>query len=101
MDRNKGAKVGAPVYYEHISSFPIFSSSVSKKKSSYCDFLVIVVVDMQKLANKCSPLLKSIKGINTKLGILAQLQDKGHNSESDSVGVIPLFNLKNRMMAPD
>ena len=40
---------------------------------------------------------KSIKGINTKLGILAhhdkvQLQDKEHNSESYSFGVMPLFN---------
>ena len=39
---------------------------------------------------------KSIKGIHTKLGILAdhdklQLQDKGHNSESYSFGVMPLF----------
>ena len=38
---------------------------------------------------------KSIEGINTKLGILAQhgkaqLQDKGNNYESYSFGVIPL-----------
>ena len=38
---------------------------------------------------------KSTIGINTKLGILAhhdkvQLQDKGHNSESCSFGVMPL-----------
>ena len=39
---------------------------------------------------------KSIKDINTKLGILAhhdkvQLQDKGHNSESYSFKVMSLF----------
>ena len=51
---------------------------------------------------------KSTEGINIKLGILAhhdnvQLQDKWHNSESCSVGVLPLFHLKflSRMMAPD
>ena len=49
---------------------------------------------------------KSIKGINTKLVILAhhekvQLQDKGHNSESYSFKVMPLFNILSRMMAPD
>ena len=42
--------------------------------------------------------LKSIKGINTKLGILAhhdkmQLQDKEHNSDSYHFGVMSLFNL--------
>ena len=45
---------------------------------------------------------KNIKGINTKVGILAnhdkshkmQLQDKGYNSESYNFGVMPLFNLK-------
>ena len=41
--------------------------------------------------------LKSVKGINTKLEILAhhdkvQLQDKEHNSKIYSFGVIPLFN---------
>ena len=48
---------------------------------------------------------KSIKGINTKLGILGhhdkmQLQDKGHNS---GFGVMPIFLLKflGRMMALD
>ena len=40
---------------------------------------------------------KSIKGINTKLGTLAhhdnmQLQDKGHNTEFFSFGVMPFFN---------
>ena len=38
---------------------------------------------------------KTFKGINTKLGILAavlKLQEKGHNSESYIVGVMPLFN---------
>ena len=45
----------------------------------------------------CSPFYSlSIKGINTKLGILAQhdkiqWQDKGHNSESYIFGVMPLF----------
>ena len=39
---------------------------------------------------------KSIKGINTKLGILAhhekmQLQDKGHNSENYILRVMSLF----------
>ena len=41
---------------------------------------------------------KCIKGININLGILAyrdkmQLQDKGHNSESYSFDVMPLFYL--------
>ena len=40
--------------------------------------------------------LKSVKGINTKLGIPAhhdkmQLQDKGNNSEINRFGVMPLF----------
>ena len=40
---------------------------------------------------------KSIIGINTKLGIIAhhykvQLQDKGNNSESYSIGVMSLCN---------
>ena len=42
---------------------------------------------------------KGIEDINTKLGVLAhhdkmQRQDKGHNSEGCSLGVMPLFNLK-------
>ena len=42
---------------------------------------------------------KSVKGINTKLGMLAPhdkilLQDKGNKSETYSFGVMPLFNLK-------
>ena len=45
----------------------------------------------------------NIKGINTKLAHhdKMQLQNKGHNSDSDSFGVMPLFYLKflNRMMA--
>ena len=55
-----------------------------------------------------SPFLKSIKGINTKLGVLAyhdkvQLQDMDHNFENCSFGVIPLFYLKflSRMLASD
>ena len=50
---------------------------------------------------------KSIKGINTKLGILAnydkvQLQGKWHNSKSYSFEVMPLLTKKiSRMMAPD
>ena len=40
---------------------------------------------------------KNIKGINNKLGILAnhdkmQLQDKEHNSGKLNFGVMPLFN---------
>ena len=39
---------------------------------------------------------KGIKGINTNLGTLAyhdkmELQDKGHNSESSSFGVMPIL----------
>ena len=51
--------------------------------------------------------LKSIIGINNKLGILAhhdkvQLQHKGHNSESYIFGVMPLLTkILSRMMAPD
>ena len=51
---------------------------------------------------------RSIKGINIKLGTLAhhdktQLQDKGHNSESYSFRVMPLFNLilLSRMLSPE
>ena len=41
----------------------------------------------------------NIKGINSKLGILAhhdmvQLQEKEHNSESHIFGVMPFFNLE-------
>ena len=44
---------------------------------------------------------KILKGIDTKLGILAhhdrlQLQDKGHNSESYIFGVMSPFQLKNK-----
>ena len=52
--------------------------------------------------------LKSIKGVNTELGILAhqdkmQLRDKGRNSDHYSFGVMPLFSLifLNRIMASD
>ena len=62
-----------------------------KKMSNYCDrWIVIVIVQNFNIAHYS----KSIKGINSKLGILAhhdkiQLQDKGHNSESCSFGVAP------------
>ena len=66
---------------QYISVKMAFNSSVSKKKFSYCDHLIVIVV-MQKL--QCSPLLKSIKQY---LGILAHhdkvhLQGKGNYSPS-------------------
>ena len=83
-----------------------FSSSVSKEKSSYCDrYISVVVVDVVVVAVvvvvqnfNVVHYSKSIEGINTKLGILAQhdkrqLQDKEINSESYNFGVMPLFNL--------
>ena len=61
----------------------------------------VLVVPVMLLSSFCKNLnvahcSNSIKGINTKLEILAhhdkvQLQDKGHNSESYSFGVMPLF----------
>ena len=48
---------------------------------------------------------KRIKGINTKLGILAhhdkmQLQDNGYDSKSYIFGVMPLFYLKRQALVP-
>ena len=61
-----------------------------------------IVIARLSLSSSCkiinvAPYLKSFKGINTKLRILAhhdkvQLQDKGRNSKSYSFGVMPLFN---------
>ena len=68
------------------SMFPSLLFLVSKKKSSCCDRQIVIVFIFFFNFNvaHCS---KSIKGINTKLGIHAhhdkgQMQDKGHNSES-------------------
>ena len=73
-----------------------FSSSVSKKKSSYCDRWVVVVIVVVGVVQKHYS--KSTLGIKIKLGILAhhdkvQLQDMMHNSDSCSFGVMPLVNL--------
>ena len=71
----------------------IFSLSVSKKKSSYCEVVAVPVVQNFYVVHHS----KCTKGINTELGILAhydklQLQDKEYNSESYIFGVMPLFN---------
>ena len=79
----------------------IFSSSVSKKMSSYCDRYRSLLSSSSSLScknyNVAHYSKSKLKGINTKLGILAhhdnvQMQDKGHNSEKYIFGVMHLFN---------
>ena len=72
-----------------------------KKKVAQKIYRHVIARSSSLLSSLCKNLnvahhLKSIKGIDTKLGILAhydkmKLQDKGHNSESYSFGVIPLL----------
>ena len=59
----------------------IFSLSVSKKKSSYCDCCIVARSLLSSKNFNVAHYLKSIKGVNTKFGILAhhdkvQLQGK-------------------------
>ena len=72
----------------------ILSSSVSKKKLSYCDARSSLLLCKNFIVAHYS---KSIKDINTKLGIFAQqdkvqLQVKGRNSECYIFRVMPFFN---------
>ena len=74
--------------------FVIFSLSVIQRKSRS-----IVIAISSSLSSKnfdVAQYSKSIKDINTKLGMLAypdknHLQNKWHNSESYSFGVMPLL----------
>ena len=67
----------------------IYSLSVSKKKYQ-ATLIARSLLSLCKNFN-VARYSQSVRGMNTKLGILVQLEDKGYNSESYIFGVMPLF----------
>ena len=72
----------------------VFLTCLFQKK---CQVIVIIRSSLLCKNLNVAHYSKGIKGINTKLSILAhhdkfQMKDKGHNSESYIFRVMPLFN---------